>query len=69
MTKTEKQFAAMEEMLAHHEQTIDQLCDQLANQWKIIAEMENKLLVLTRRFVILEQNSSPIPHVSKPPHY
>ena len=59
----------MQEMLAHHEKTIEDLSTQIADQWKTIVEMERKLDILTRRFVVMEDNSLPTPHDSKPPHY
>jgi len=59
----------MEEMLAHHEKTIEDLSSQLAGQWKTITEMESRLQVLTRRFATLEENSLPTPEITKPPHY
>ena len=69
MQKNDENIDAMEEMLAHHEQTIEDLSAQLAKQWIVISTMETKLLALTKRFVTMEENSSPAPHISKPPHY
>ena len=69
MQKKEKTIGAMEELLAHHEKTIEDLSVQLAKQWDIIATIENKVTVLTKRFATLEENSLPSPHVAKPPHY
>lgn len=60
---------AMEELIAHHENTIEDLSAQLANQWAIITDMESKLLVLTKRFVSLEEASLPAVEITKPPHY
>ena len=69
MQKNDKNIDAMEEMLAHHEQTIEDLSAQLAKQWIAISTLETKILTLTKRFATMEQNSMPDPHVSKPPHY
>ncbi len=69
MQKTDKTDNGMEEMLAHHERAIEDLSAQLAKQWDMIARMENKITVLTRRFATLEENSLPAPHITKPPHY
>ncbi len=69
MRKTDKTTDGMEELLAHHEKTIEDLSAQLAKQWDMIARMENKITVLTRRFATLEENSLPAPHNTKPPHY
>ena len=60
---------AMEELIAHHENTIEDLSAQLANQWATITDMESKLLVLTKRFVSLEEASLPAVEITKPPHY
>ncbi len=69
MQETDKTTDGMEEMLAYHEKTIEDLSVQLAKQWDLIATMENKITVLTRRFASLEENSLPAPHITKPPHY
>jgi len=69
MQNSNKNIDAMEEMLAHHEQTIEELSAQLAKQWIVISTLETKILALTKRFVSMEQNSLPDPHVTKPPHY
>jgi len=60
---------AMEELIAHHEKTIEDLSTQLANQWATITDMESKLLVLTKRFVSIEEASLPAVEITKPPHY
>ena len=64
-----KRIDAMEELIAHHENTIEDLSAQLANQWATITDMESKLLVLTKRFVSLEEASLPAVEITKPPHY
>ncbi len=69
MTISDKRIEAMEELLAHHEMTIEDLSTQLAKQWKIISEMESQLLALSKRFVSFEENSLPAPEITKPPHY
>ncbi|MCP4183822.1 MAG: hypothetical protein GY761_10970 [Hyphomicrobiales bacterium] len=69
MQKNDKNIDAVEEMLAHHEQTIEDLSVQLAKQWIVISNLETKILTLTKRFITMEQNSMPTPHVTKPPHY
>lgn len=69
MQKSDPRVDALEEILAHHEKTIEDLSTQLAGQWKIVAELESKVQVLTKRFVTLEENSLPIPENTKPPHY
>jgi SlyX protein len=69
MQNSDKRINALEEMLAHHEKAIEELSAQLAGQWQTIRDMENRLSVLTRRFAALEENSLPIPEITKPPHF
>ncbi len=69
MAETTPDINELQEMLAHHEKTIEDLSVQIADQWKTIVEVERKLDILTKRFVVVEENSLPTPHVSKPPHY
>ena len=40
MRESDNRIDALEEMLAHHEKTIEDLSNQLAGQWKIITEMD-----------------------------
>ena len=69
MQNNHKNIDVMEEMLAHHEQTIEDLSAQLAKQWIAISTLEGKVETLTKRFLTIEENAMPAPHVSKPPHY
>ncbi len=69
MNKPDNAYDDMQEMLAHHEKTIEELSAQLAGQWKTISDMESKIYVLTKRLVAVEDSSLDAPHVDKPPHY
>ena len=69
MAQSENKIAGLEEMLAHHEKTIEDLSTQLARQWTVIAELQSNVEVLTRRLVALEANSVSTPEITKPPHY
>lgn len=69
MPESGKRIDALEELLAHHESTIEDLSSQLAEQWKTVADLESQVQVLTRRFVSLEENALPAPEITKPPHY
>ena len=69
MIKTDKRLEDMEEMLSHHENTIEELSAQLASQWQTISDMERKIYVLTKRLVAVEDNTLPTPEITKPPHY
>ncbi|SCB58034.1 SlyX protein [Rhizobium aethiopicum] len=59
----------LEEMLAYQAKTIEELSDQLAEQWKIVEQMRSKLDRLTERFLSLEEQSLEAPGITRPPHY
>ncbi len=69
MSVSEKRIGEMEEILAHHEKTIEELSSQLAGQWQNITEMERKIYVLTNRLIAVEDTSLETPEITKPPHY
>ena len=69
MSVSEKRISEMEEILAHHEKTIEELSSQLAGQWQNITEMERKIYVLTNRLIAVEDTSLETPEITKPPHY
>lgn len=60
---------ALEEMAAHQAKAIDELSDQLTEQWKLMEQMRRTLERLTERLLGLEDQSSEAPPVTKPPHY
>ncbi|PTM97303.1 SlyX family protein [Mycoplana dimorpha] len=62
-------IAALEEHVAHQARTIEELSDQLAEQWKVVEQMRAKLNQLAERFLILEENSLEAPPITRPPHY
>ncbi|TCU18452.1 SlyX family protein [Rhizobium sullae] len=59
----------LEEMVAHQAKMIDELSDQLAEQWKVVEQMRTKLDRLTERFLSLEEQSLEAPPITRPPHY
>ncbi|APO72980.1 protein SlyX [Rhizobium etli 8C-3] len=59
----------LEEMVAHQAQTIEELSDQLAEQWKAVEQMRAKLDRLTERFLSLEEQALEAPAITRPPHY
>jgi SlyX protein len=65
----EARVQALEEMAAHQAKTIDELSDQLADQWKTMEQMKRTLERLTERLLGLEEQSTEAPPVTKPPHY
>ena len=62
-------IAALEEHVAHQDRTIEELCDQLSAQWKLVEQMRAKLDQLTERFLVLEEGSLEAPPITRPPHY
>ncbi len=69
MSDEAARITRLEEMLAHQAKTIDELSDQLAEQWKVMEQTRAKLDRLTERFLSLEEQSLEVPAITKPPHY
>jgi len=65
----ETRVVALEEMVAHQAKTIDELSDQIREQWTTIDKMTRTLERLTERLLGLEETSSEAPPVTRPPHY
>lgn len=55
--------------MAHQAKTIEELSDQLAEQWKVVEQTRAKLDRLTERFLSLEEQSLDAPPITRPPHY
>ena len=69
MSDERSRIDALEEILAHQAKTIDELSDQLAEQWKVVEQTRHKLDRLAERFLMLEEQSLDAPAITKPPHY
>jgi SlyX protein len=69
MPSEQSRIDRLEEMLAHQARTIDELSDQLAEQWKVVEQTRAKLDRLTERFLTLEGQSLEAPANTPPPHY
>ena len=67
--ETEKRIIALEETIAHQAKTIEELSDQLTEQWKVMEQIRAKLDRLTERFLSLEEQSLDAPAITRPPHY
>lgn len=59
----------LEELAAHQAKTIEELSEQLAEQWRVVDQLRAKLAALTERFVAVEERSLETPPVTRPPHY
>lgn len=65
----ETRLLALEELAAHQAKVIEELSDQLAEQWKMLEQTRAKLDRLTERFLDLEGASAEATPVTRPPHY
>ncbi|AYD03283.1 SlyX family protein [Neorhizobium sp. NCHU2750] len=65
----ETRLMQLEELAAHQARVIDELSDQLAEQWKVVEQTRAKLDRLTERFLSLEEASREAAPITKPPHY
>ncbi|MBD9386009.1 hypothetical protein HGO37_12580 [Rhizobium sp. CG4] len=68
-TDMEARVVSLEETVAHQSRVIDELSDQLAEQWRVVEQTRAKLDRLTERFLSLEEQSLDAPAITKPPHY
>ncbi|NLR99444.1 hypothetical protein HGP17_21705 [Rhizobium sp. P38BS-XIX] len=69
MSDEQSRIIKLEEIVAHQAKTIEELSDQLAEQWKVVEQTRQKLDRLTERFLTLEEQSLNAPAITKPPHY
>ncbi|CAN7147880.1 SlyX family protein [Pararhizobium sp. LjRoot235] len=69
MSEDSERITRLEETVAYQAKTIEDLSDQLAEQWKIVEQTRAKLDRLTERFLSLEEQSLDAPVNTRPPHY
>ncbi|MEI2301137.1 SlyX family protein [Ensifer sp. MJa1] len=69
MSRTDERITHLEETVAHQAKIIEELSDQLAEQWKVVEQTRAKLDRLTERFLTLEEQSLDAPAITRPPHY
>ncbi|AYG67460.1 MULTISPECIES: SlyX family protein [unclassified Rhizobium] len=69
MSDEQSRITKLEETVAHQAKTIEELSDQIAEQWKVVEQTRQKLDRLTERFLTLEEQSLDAPAITKPPHY
>ncbi len=65
----EDRLVRLEELAAHQAKVIEELSDQLAEQWKVLEQTRAKLSQLTERFLSVEEASLEAPAITRPPHY
>lgn len=59
----------LEILTAEQEKTIEEMSGQIADQWRVIDQLQKKLDSLTERFLALEEQTAPETPVTKPPHW
>lgn len=69
MSRDEDRIMRLEETVAHQTRVIEELSDQLAEQWKLVEQTRAKLDRLTERFLSVEGQILEAPAITKPPHY
>lgn len=69
MSDEQSRITILEETVAHQAKTIEELSDQLAEQWKVVDQTRQKLDRLAERFLTLEEQSLDAPAITRPPHY
>jgi SlyX protein len=69
MSNDSERITRLEETIAHQAQTIEELSDQLTQQWTVVEQVRAKLDRLTERFLSLEEQSIDAPANTRPPHY
>lgn len=62
-------LTTLEIRAAEQEKTIEELSDQVAEQWKAIERLRKTIDQLTDRFVDLEERAGPRHEAGKPPHW
>ncbi len=69
MDTTANRLTELEIRVVEQEKVIEELSDQLSQQWKQIDELNHRVSVLTKRFVSLEEQAAPDIPITKPPHW
>ena len=64
-----ERLARLEVHVAHQANTIQELSDHLAEQWRLVEQLRTKLDRLTERSLTLEAGSLEAPAITRPPHY
>jgi len=62
-------LTTLEIRVAEREKTIEELSDQVAEQWKVIDRLRKALDQLTDRFADLEDQAGARHEATKPPHW
>ncbi|MGZ3304312.1 MAG: SlyX family protein [Asticcacaulis sp.] len=66
---SDDRITALEELTAHQARTIDELSDQVSEQWKVIEQLRRTVERLGERLIGLEDTTAEAAPVTRPPHY
>lgn len=66
---SDDRLAALEVRSAEQERTIDEMSEQIAEQWRTIERLKKRLDALTERFLALEEQGAPGHEATRPPHW
>jgi len=69
MAENEARIIRLEETIAHQSLVIEELSDQINEQWKVVEQTRARLERLMERFSNLEEQGLEAPPVTRPPHY
>jgi SlyX protein len=64
-----EQIVRLEETAAHQTRMIEDLSAEIAEQWKVIDQLQVRLDRLTEQFRTLADTVLEAPAASRPPHY
>ena len=62
-------LTTLEIRAAEQERTIEELSQQIADQWKTVDLLQKKVGALAERFLALEEQAARDAPVTKPPHW
>lgn len=66
---TDARITQLEETVAHHARTIEELSAALAEQWKLVDRLQSRLAALTGDLRSLEEQMGGPTPVTRPPHW
>jgi SlyX protein len=69
MSAGEERFTGLEMRHAEQERAIEELSGQLAEQWTVIDRLQRTVERLMERMAALEEQATPRPEATRPPHY
>lgn len=67
--KLAARILVLEEHITHQEKQIDELSDQLNDQWALLERMERVVKRAGDRLLLLEESTDEEPADTRPPHY